>query len=71
MNNYIKWWKSKFFLLILLIIFITMIVTFLVAYFTNGYYQLLAIPIACIGGFIIRKLVINKIDKLNDYENNS
>ena len=66
--NIIKWWKSKFFLKILLIIFITTIVTFLVAYFTKGYYQLLAIPIPCVGGFIIRKLVINKIDKLNNYE---
>lgn len=64
--NIIKWWKSKFFLTILLIVFLTMIVTFLVAYFTNGYYQLLAIPIACIGGFIIRKLINNKI---NTYEN--
>ena len=63
MNNYIKWWENKFFLLILLIIILTMIVTFLVAYLCNKYYQLLAIPIACIGGFIIRKLINNKINK--------
>lgn len=61
----IKWWKDKLFLTLLLIVFITMIVTFLVAYLCNNYWQLLAIPVACLGGFTIRKIIVHKLDKFN------
>lgn len=67
--NLIKWWKSKFFLKVLLVVFLTMIITFLVAYFTNGYWQLLSIPTACLGGFILRKIVIKKLDEIADKTN--
>ena len=69
MEEWIHWWKSKFFLKMLLIVFLTMIITFLVAYFTNGYWQLLSIPTACLGGLIIRKLVIKKLDEIADNYN--
>ena len=69
MEEWIQWWKSKFFLKILLIVFLTMITTFLVAYFTNGYWQLLSIPTACLGGLIIRRLVIKKLDEISNKTN--
>lgn len=61
-HEIIKWWKDKTFLIILGIALLTMVCTFLTAYFLNNYWQLLAIPVACLGGFIIRKFIVHKLD---------
>lgn len=64
MNEWIKWWNDKTFLLILGIIAITMLLSFLLAYFIEwGWIP--AIVVACGGGLVIRRTVINKIDRLN------
>lgn len=65
MATWIKWWKSKFAWTIIGMVALTMVLSFLSAYFLmepiNG---ILAIAIALFSGLGIRKLVIKKIDEL-------
>lgn len=65
MGNWIKWWKSKFFLTILAIVAVTIVVTFLLAYLLEwGWIP--AIALALGGGFAIRKVVIKKLDEMSE-----
>jgi hypothetical protein len=61
MANWIKWWKDKTFLTVLCIVLVTMLVSFLVAFFRCGWP--LSIAIACLGGLGIRKVIIKKLDE--------
>lgn len=63
MSNWIKWWKSKFFLTILGIALATMGVSFILAYFIEWGWMP-SIAVALLGGFIIRKVVIKRLDKI-------
>ena len=61
MSTWIKWWNSKFAWTIIVITLITMIISFLFAYFFDWGW-IVSIIIACGGGFILRKLIKKKID---------
>jgi ABC-type enterochelin transport system permease subunit len=61
MAEWIKWWKDKTFLTVLVIIAITMLVSFLVAFFSCGW--TLSVVIACLGGLGIRKVIIKRLDE--------
>lgn len=61
MSNWIKWWKDKTFMTILAVALIAMAVTFLLAYFIEwGWIPAIAVALA--GGFVMRKIVIKKLD---------
>lgn len=62
--EWIKWWKDKTFLTILAIVIVTMLISFLVAFFRCGW--VLSIVVACLGGYAIRKVIIKKLDELAD-----
>lgn len=66
MTNWIKWWKSTFFLTLLFIALISVIIAFLSAYFLNGYWKLVSILVAGIGGFSMKKVIDNKINIIID-----
>lgn len=65
MSTWVKWWKYKFVWMILLVTALTMAIAFLFAYFLDWGW-IVSIISAFTGGFIIRKIVIRKID---DYVN--
>jgi hypothetical protein len=65
MSTWVKWWKYKFVWMILLVIILAMTIAFLFAYFFDWGW-IVSIISASTGGFIIRKIVIRKID---DYVN--
>ena len=67
MTEWIKWWKDKTFLTILVIVLIAMASSFLVAYFTSAWW--ISIIIACGAGLIIRKIITNKLDKMCESTN--
>lgn len=67
MTTWIKWWKDKTFLMILVIVLIAMVSSFLVAYFTSAWW--ISIIIACGAGLIIRKIITNKLDKMCESAN--
>jgi hypothetical protein len=62
--EWIKWWKNNTFLTILAIVLVTMLISFLVAYFRCGW--VLSIVVACLGGYTIRKVIVKKLDELAD-----
>lgn len=64
MAEWIKWWKDKTFLTVLGIVAITMAISFCVAFFSCAWW--LSIIIACLGGFGIRKVIIKKLDEMNN-----
>ena len=64
MVEWIKWWKDKTFLTILVIVAITMLVSFLVAFFRCGW--TLSVVIACLGGLGIRKVITKKLDDMSN-----
>ena len=59
--SWIKWWKSAFFLKLFLTILLTMGVTLALALLDVWY---IAIVVAVIGGFAVRKIVTNKLDDI-------
>ena len=61
----VKWWKSKKFLTILLIIVITMMLAFMLAYFIP-YGWIGSIIITLIGGYCIRRIIINLLNNFNN-----
>lgn len=64
MSNWIKWWKSDFFLTILGVVMVTMGITFVLAYFIDwGWIP--AIMLCIGGGILIRKMVTKKLDKMS------
>ena len=65
MATWIKWWKDKTFIKIWIVIMITMIIGFLLAYFIN-FGWIVTIVVSCIGGFIIRKIITNKLDEISN-----
>lgn len=65
MSNWIKWWKSDFFLTILGVVMVTMGITFVLAYFIDwGWIP--AIAMAICGGILIRKMVTKKLDEMSE-----
>ena len=65
MSTWVKWWKYKFVWMILLVTALTMTIAFLFAYFLDWGW-IVSIISALTGGFIIRKIVIRKIDDYVD-----
>lgn len=61
MSTWIKWWKSKFAWTLIGVILLTMVITFLFAYFFDWGWIVAAI-VALGGGFTLRKLITKKID---------
>ena len=61
MGNFIKWWKSKFAWTLIGGALLTMVISFLFAYFFDWGW-IVAIIAACSGGFTLRKLIKKKID---------
>ena len=64
MENWIKWWKNKTFLTVLGIVLITMAISFCIAFFSCAWW--LAVIVACVGGFGVRKVIIKKLDETNN-----
>lgn len=65
MSNWIKWWKSDFFLTILGVVMVTMGITFVLAYFIDwGWIP--AIMLCIGGGILIRKMVTKKLDEMSE-----
>lgn len=65
MSNWIKWWKSDFFLTILGVVIVTMGITFVLAYLIDwGWIP--AIAMAICGGLLIRKMVTKNLDDLSE-----
>lgn len=65
MSNFIKWWKSKFAWVLIGVILLTMVISFLFAYFFDWGW-IVTIIVSCMGGFVIRKIITNKLDKTFD-----
>lgn len=65
MVEWIKWWKSDFFLTILGVVMVTMGITFVLAYFIDwGWIP--AIMLCIGGGILIRKMVTKKLDEMSE-----
>jgi uncharacterized membrane protein YccC len=65
MVELIKWWKNKTFLTVLGIAVGTVGIAFLFAYFiTWGWIP--AIAVTCIGGLGIRRVIMKKLDEMNN-----
>jgi hypothetical protein len=62
MNNFIKWWKSKFVLILIGVALLTMAISFLFAYFFDWGW-IVAIITTCSGGFALRKPIEKKIEE--------
>jgi hypothetical protein len=62
--EWIKWWKNKTFLTVLGIVLITMAISFCIAFFSCAWW--LSVIVACVGGFGVRKVIINKLDETNN-----
>lgn len=60
MGKWIKWWKDKTFLKLLGIVLVTMLASFIVAFFRCGWG--LSLAIACLGGIGIRTVIVKKLD---------
>lgn len=65
MSKWFRWWKSDFFLMLLVAIILIKVVAFLLAYFIEWGW-ILAILVAVGGGFILRKMVIKKLDEWSE-----
>lgn len=65
MSKWFRWWKSDFFLMLLVAVILIKVVAFLLAYFIEWGW-ILAILVAVGGGFILRKMVIKKLDEWSD-----
>lgn len=63
MSNLIKWWKNNFAWTLIGVVILTVVISFLFAYFFEWGW-IVSLIIALSGGFVIRKLIVNKI---NDY----
>ena len=60
-----KWWKNKTFLTVLGIAVGIVVISFLLSYFiTWGWIH--AIAVTCIGGLGIRRVIIKKLDEINN-----
>jgi hypothetical protein len=61
MATWIRWWEDKYFLLMWGVALLTMLISFLLAYFISwGWIP--SIAIALLGGFIIRKIITKRLD---------
>lgn len=65
MSKWFRWWKSDFFLMLLVAVILIKVVAFLLAYFIEWGW-ILAILVAVGGGFILRKMVIKKLDEWSE-----
>lgn len=61
MATWIKWWESKFAWTLIGVVLLTMVISFIFAYFFDWGW-IVAIITACGGGFTLRKLIKKKID---------
>lgn len=65
--NVIKWWKSKFAWMIIILVLIAMVLSFLSAYFLPNPWGLILVFLICLPvGITIRNLVKKKIDEFID-----
>lgn len=65
--NVIKWWKSKFAWMIIILVLIAMVLSFLSAYFLPNPWGLILVFLICLPvGITIRILVKKKIDRFID-----
>ena len=62
MATWIKWWKDKTFMTVLAIALLTMLFGFLSVYFIE-YGWIITIVLTIAGGVSIRKIIINRIIK--------
>lgn len=62
MATWIKWWKDKTFMTVLAIALLTMLFGFLSVYFIE-YGWIITIVLTMAGGVSIRKIIINRIIK--------
>ena len=69
MSTWIKWWKDKTFMTILIIALSTMIIGFLSAYFIDWGW-IITIILSAAAGVIMRKIIIKRIDEeVEKYDN--
>lgn len=62
MSTWVKWWKNKTVVTVFIIALIAMVLSFITAYFiTWGW--ILSIIIAGTGGILIRRVIINAVNK--------
>jgi hypothetical protein len=64
MSTWIKWWKSKFAWTLIIVILAGMGLSFLPAYFLDWGW-IISICTGLGTGFIIRKLIIKKLDEIS------
>ena len=69
MATWIKWWKDKTFMTVLAIALLTMLIGFLSVYFIE-YGWIITIVLTIAGGVSIRKIIINRIIKELEKEEN-
>lgn len=62
MAEWVKWWKSEFFLKLIVVVLITIILSFVVSYFLSWGW-IIAVSLGASGGLLIRKMVAKKIDE--------
>lgn len=62
MTTWIKWWKDKTMLSVILISVLAVIVGFILAYFIDWGW-ILTIILASISGLSIKRIIMNRIDK--------
>ena len=69
MSTWIKWWKDKTIMSILIIALSVMIIGFLLAYFIDWGW-IITIILSAIAGIIIRKIITDRINKeIEKYDN--
>ena len=69
MSTWIKWWKDKTFMTILIIALSAMIIGFLSAYFIDWGW-IITIILSAAAGVIMRKIIIKRIDEeVEKYDN--
>ena len=69
MSTWIKWWKDKTFMTILIIALSIMIIGFLSAYFIDWGW-IITIILSAVAGILMRKIIIKRIDEeVEKYDN--
>ncbi len=67
MAEWIKWWKNKTYMTVLVIALVAMVIAGIFANcFTWGW--IVSCASACIGGFAIRRVIVNKLNSLSEEE---
>ena len=62
MANWFKWWKDKTFLSVMGVALVTMLLGFLMAHYISWGW-IITVFIGAIGGLVIRKIVVNRIEE--------